>query len=192
MRYFVLDDAGQQFGPADMPLLQQWVDQGRIAANTRLKNEMTNEIVVASTTGLRFPVPPSATPPTTSFGASPTTPFGSTTSAPPPSANPTAQSNPYGNYTRPDEQFTRPKADYTMHLVFGILSAVMCCMPLGVAAAIYAGMAISSSNAGDALKAEQQATTAKNLTIASAATVVVSLCLYFLFVAGMVATGSTR
>jgi hypothetical protein len=42
MRYFVLDDQGTKYGPADLATLNQWAVQGRIAPNTTLVEEFTN------------------------------------------------------------------------------------------------------------------------------------------------------
>lgn len=40
MRYFVISLDGQKYGPADIPTLQRWIDEGRILPNTFLEEEI--------------------------------------------------------------------------------------------------------------------------------------------------------
>lgn len=76
MRYFVLDPQGAPFGPADLPLLNQWAAQGRIAPGTILVEEGTGrQIPAISLPGLHLPGGPNPgpgawTPP--GFGPAPT------------------------------------------------------------------------------------------------------------------------
>ncbi len=46
MRYYVLDPSGAKFGPADVAMLDQWAQEGRVIATTMLEEEST---------GRRFP-----------------------------------------------------------------------------------------------------------------------------------------
>jgi hypothetical protein len=39
--YYVIAQDGNRYGPADIPTLQQWVREGRIAPNTTLEDEVT-------------------------------------------------------------------------------------------------------------------------------------------------------
>lgn len=43
MRYFVLGDNGQKYGPADVPTLEAWATEGRLLAATQLEDETTGE-----------------------------------------------------------------------------------------------------------------------------------------------------
>jgi hypothetical protein len=66
MRYFVVGDAGQKYGPADVAVLNQWIVDGRVFPATPLEEEATGARFVASAVpGLQFPatVPPMAPPP---------------------------------------------------------------------------------------------------------------------------------
>jgi hypothetical protein len=71
MRYFVIGDDGQKYGPADVATLNSWITEGRLLATTLLENEATGERVAAQALpGLAFDavgiptrIPPTATPP---------------------------------------------------------------------------------------------------------------------------------
>ena len=55
MRYFVLGEDGQTYGPADLATLNQWVLEGRIVPTTLLQPEGTQRRMAASTVpGLVF------------------------------------------------------------------------------------------------------------------------------------------
>jgi hypothetical protein len=55
MRYFVIGDDGQKYGPADVATLNSWITEGRLLATTLLENEATGERVAAQATpGLAF------------------------------------------------------------------------------------------------------------------------------------------
>jgi len=66
MKYYVLDDAGNLYGPADVATLEAWKIEGRIFPNTKLKNEETGHIGTASAVPGLFPAaaaaPPQANP----------------------------------------------------------------------------------------------------------------------------------
>ena len=48
MGYYVIAQDGDRYGPADIPTLQQWVREGRIAPNTTLEDEVTGTQIRAS------------------------------------------------------------------------------------------------------------------------------------------------
>lgn len=55
MRYFVLDNNGMPYGPADITLLNQWIQEGRVVPTTLLQPEGTQSRLAASTVpGLVF------------------------------------------------------------------------------------------------------------------------------------------
>lgn len=76
MRYYVLAPTGERYGPADVPTLNQWVADGRVAPNARLMEELSGSVVAASSVpGLTFastPIPPPS--PTTYAPMSPPMP----------------------------------------------------------------------------------------------------------------------
>lgn len=48
MKYFVIMPDGQKYGPADVTMLNQWVVEGRLTAQTMLQDEATGQTVMAS------------------------------------------------------------------------------------------------------------------------------------------------
>jgi hypothetical protein len=48
MRYFVIGPDGKSYGPAEIPMLRQWVTEGRVTATTQLEVEGTGQRVWAS------------------------------------------------------------------------------------------------------------------------------------------------
>lgn len=64
MGYFVIALDGNRHGPADIPTLQQWVREGRVAPNTVLEDEFTGTQIRASLLPeLSHLFPQSAAPP---------------------------------------------------------------------------------------------------------------------------------
>ncbi|MEZ0327343.1 MAG: hypothetical protein ACAH95_15705 [Fimbriimonas sp.] len=56
MRYYVISNDGQRYGPADLATLNQWAQQGRLLANQLVEDETSGVRVVASSLpGLFFP-----------------------------------------------------------------------------------------------------------------------------------------
>lgn len=47
MRYFVLDAQGNQYGPVDVPTMNEWVRQGRIMPHTQILVESTGKVIEA-------------------------------------------------------------------------------------------------------------------------------------------------
>ena len=67
MRWFVLGSDGNTYGPVDLPTLAQWAGEGRLAADTSLREEMTGALhTAADITALQplfaQPVPVAAMP----------------------------------------------------------------------------------------------------------------------------------
>ena len=59
MRFFVLGDQGQKYGPADVLTLNQWIAEGRIVPHSMLLEEVSGgQIVASSVAGLDFPMVP--------------------------------------------------------------------------------------------------------------------------------------
>ena len=62
MRYYVVGDNGQQYGPADVQTLNQWVAEGRLLPTTMLQEEAGGARFAARTLpGLQFPLSPGGT-----------------------------------------------------------------------------------------------------------------------------------
>lgn len=62
MRYYVLADDGQKYGPADLATLNQWIGEGRLTQQQMLEEETTGrKVAVTSVTGLNW-VGPEAAP----------------------------------------------------------------------------------------------------------------------------------
>jgi hypothetical protein len=97
MRYFVLAPSGERFGPADVPTLNQWAADNRLFPESRLMEEMSGNVVAASSVpGLAFP---QAAPSPLGYGAM---------QPPPPMQpiQPPAPGTPATNYPRPGQAFT--------------------------------------------------------------------------------------
>jgi hypothetical protein len=76
-QYYVLAQDGNRYGPADIPTLQQWINENRILPTTMLEDASTGQQLPASAlSDLRFPTtmpqPPMSSQPT--MGASPQMP----------------------------------------------------------------------------------------------------------------------
>jgi hypothetical protein len=55
LSYYVVDPSGQKYGPADLPLLQQWVREGRIVPTTSVFEEASGQTMVASSMPALYP-----------------------------------------------------------------------------------------------------------------------------------------
>ncbi len=61
MNYFVIAADGQKYGPADIPTLNQWAQEGRVLTTSMLEDASTGERVMAtSVPGIMFPMNPPA------------------------------------------------------------------------------------------------------------------------------------
>ena len=49
MGYFVIAPDGNEYGPADLVTLKQWVSENRLYPTTQLKDEQTGQIIAAGT-----------------------------------------------------------------------------------------------------------------------------------------------
>lgn len=59
MRYYVLDGQGNQYGPVDVPTLNQWVRDGRIMPSTQILVEATGKVISAQMVpGLKLDMAP--------------------------------------------------------------------------------------------------------------------------------------
>ena len=57
MRYYVLSDDGQKYGPADVPTLNQWIAENRLLPTQMLEEEGSGARLAArAVPGLNFPV----------------------------------------------------------------------------------------------------------------------------------------
>ncbi len=63
--YYVISQDGQKFGPADVPTLNQWITEGRLAPDTLLQDASTGAQVLArGIPALKFGFNPPIAPPT--------------------------------------------------------------------------------------------------------------------------------
>lgn len=137
MRYYVLDAQGNQYGPADVPTLNQWVRDGRILPATQILVETTGKVIPAQMVpGLNLDLAPG-------LGLNPAGPSRSDPSVPLgfPGAQ---QSGPYANYRQSSGAFggvgdAMPgAAEFNRSLTFTGAS-LLCCLtiaPIGVPLAI--------------------------------------------------------
>ena len=64
MEYYVIAPDGQKFGPATVPTLNQWIQEGRIAPQTLLQDATTGaQIVARALPALSFVPQPTIAPP---------------------------------------------------------------------------------------------------------------------------------
>lgn len=91
----------------------------------------------------------------------------------------------YGQYNGGQYMGSQPEKPIngTPYLVFSILVTLMCCLPLGIAAIVYAGRIDSAQKAGDYQKAQDAAKKAKLFTIISAVLGAIIIAIYIGFVA---------
>ena len=104
LEYFVVSLDGQEYGPANLDLLRQWVAESRITHATLLRPAPGGEPVVASSVpGLITMTAPPANPP----------------------ANPPAPDSPYTAYPRANysqaPQYVAPKANDGMGVIWGVI-----------------------------------------------------------------------
>src|SRR5689334_17380904 len=64
MRYYMIADDGTKYGPADLPILNQWIVEGRVGPLSTLQEVATARYVRADTVpGLAFHAPMAQMPP---------------------------------------------------------------------------------------------------------------------------------
>jgi len=120
MRYFVVTDNGQKYGPADLPTLNQWIAEGRVIPSTILEDEGSGVRMAASTlSGLEFGAPTMTQTP----------PYGGPSVGAPSASGPLA-----GGYPRPGSApADNGQSDMTQAWVFGALclgNITVFCSPL--------------------------------------------------------------
>lgn len=58
MTYFVIAEDGTEFGPADIQLLAEWANDNRLSSNSRLRDAVTGEVLIAGSVPGIFPAKP--------------------------------------------------------------------------------------------------------------------------------------
>jgi hypothetical protein len=121
LRYFVVREDGQMYGPADLTLLNVWSSEGRIDRTTLLQNEMTGGRLYASElTGLHL--------------------MPTTWTEPPPT---------YAQYPRGTAVQAGGQTELILSFVFSALGLGAACFLIGPAVALYFGeKAASLGNPG--------------------------------------------
>ena len=138
MRYFVIGDDGQKYGPADVPTLQAWVNEGRLLPTQQVEAEDSGiRSAARAVNGLVFPV--ESTGPA---GPGPGIPQGSPYGSP--------QSSYQNSYARGNQTTYGDdgKQDVTIAWVFLVISFFTCCMFLQIPAIIFANKAVDKGNPG--------------------------------------------
>ncbi len=142
MRYYVIASDGQKYGPADVPTLQGWVNQGRVLHQTVLEEELGGNRVSASAVGaLQFGGADPSAPPVTQTYVPPSNPYDSIGGyQPPQNQQPTPyQQNPYAggaNYYRPADPnayLNDPNVQQKINnawIGFGV--GLACCAPFAI------------------------------------------------------------
>jgi len=109
-------------------------------------------------------------------------PYGTPPPPPPPPPPGGYGGSPYGPGPKPDN-----------HLVWAILSTVLCCLPLGIPSIIFASQVDSKWAAGDYAGARESSEKAKKFAILSAGVVVGLAVLFFVvaMIGALVSSNST-
>lgn len=139
MRYYVFAPNGQRFGPADLPTLQQWVNEGRVLPNSMIEEEASGMRLAASAvTGL-------------SFGPAPFAQQVQTQQNPyePPPGSPYS-SNPYGQ-AAPSNYYRQMPTDYSNasdvnNAWICAVVGIMCCGPVSIYGIVLANKARQAGN----------------------------------------------
>ncbi|MBN9502050.1 MAG: hypothetical protein BGO01_10460 [Armatimonadetes bacterium 55-13] len=122
MKYFVVLPDGQRFGPADLPLLNQWASEGRILPDTLLEEEGTLRRLSASALpGLNL----------AGTMAQPTSPMTNSNPFPPTGQAPLYPGQPdaqgyQGYYRGPGPGVGFGESDLNLAWIFGALSLLVC------------------------------------------------------------------
>jgi len=162
MNYYVIFPDGQKFGPADLNVLQTWVNEGRVTPDMDVEVVEAGERMKAMVvTGLTFPAPaqPAAPADTINPYATP----GASTGTPTGTENPYAQpAQPAG--PGPDNQVYNPyqnpyprtggvaggddgSGDITKSYIYSAVG-LLCCCPAYIGSFIHAKRAAEKGNPG--------------------------------------------
>jgi hypothetical protein len=148
--YYVVHPDGSRYGPADLPTLQDWANEGRLVQATTLIDASTGQQMIAGRApGLVWGHNPAAHPSQATVlpGQMTQTPYGG-------GAGQINQS-PHGGYPRPNQPYGgysagRPKSTLGMVALVCGISSILClclCMPLGIISGIAGLIAASSARA---------------------------------------------
>jgi hypothetical protein len=127
VRYYVISSDGQRYGPADLPTLNQWIQEGRLLPNQMLEDEASGQRMPASSVSeLNFPAQGAQQP-------------GQPTYAP---------GQPYQqHYQRPEFGGDDGAGDLKSAWIYAVLG-LCCCLFLDIPAFIYANKAEAKGNPG--------------------------------------------
>ena len=136
MRYYVITDDGNRYGPAEVETLAGWIGEGRLLPTTLLEEEGSGARIAASAvSGLNFPTPPMEV----SGVAGPQGPAANPYSAPP--AGGAAYQRPQAMQYGDDGQ-----KDVTTSWVLGVIGFFCCGFILAPIGIVYANKAKEKGN----------------------------------------------
>jgi hypothetical protein len=147
VRYFVIGDDGQKYGPADIATLQSWVGEGRLLPTQQVEEEGSGIRMAASAiNGLKFPHQAPPGPQQPAPGAYQQPPAG--TYQPPMGGVPSG--SPYNRPMGPQVIGDGGTNDLTLAWVLGAVGAVLCCLGIFIQpfALMAANRAIAKGNPG--------------------------------------------
>lgn len=143
MRYFVIGDDGQKYGPADVPTLQQWIAEGRLLPTQQVEEEGSGiRMAAKAVQGLNFPLEPQqpSAPQSSPYAQAPGAPQAGPYAQPQPGAP--AQGYPRQSQYVGDDG----KNDVTLAWVLGVLGFFCCCC--GIAGIVFAYRAQKKGHPG--------------------------------------------
>lgn len=125
MQYYVISPDGQKYGPADVPTLAQWAQEGRINPDTMLESAQDASQVPASSVPGILP----------QVGANP--------------YSGQAQPGPFTTYQRPTGYVgDNGQGDVTKAWIFAAIGFLCGCFPFSIAGIIFANNAKQKGNPG--------------------------------------------
>jgi len=128
MQYYVVADDGQKYGPADVPTLAQWAQEGRLNANTLLESMQDASRAPASQVPGIFP---------DGAGYAPPPGQGNMYSAPPQ----------YSTYQRPGYAHGDDgSSDITKGWIFGAIGFICCPIIFSTLAIYYGSQAVNKGH----------------------------------------------
>lgn len=155
MSYYVIGQDGSKYGPADLDLIIQWINEGRIASNTTIEDSATGQrsrAIDMPAINTYVASAPKTTPP-------PTMP-----------SQPVYTPPSYPGYPRANDQgmyASRQPIQIDSHLTKSIIVTLCCCQIMGIIAIVFSVMAQSKASSGDpsAVKDAETADTIGNWAI---------------------------